>query len=131
MAIRQRPLSPHLQVYRWQIQVAASILHRVTGVVLSLGALVIAAGLLMLALGSEHWSMFRRVAGSWPGLCLLFFWSWAFAFHLCNGVRLMIQDMGYGFSLPVLLRSSWLSVIGGLALTVAIWAFVLATEGTS
>ena len=67
MATRQRPLSPHLQVYRWQIQMATSILHRATGVFLSVGALIIAAGLLALMMGPDSWNCFTGHAGAWYG----------------------------------------------------------------
>ncbi|MCD7097263.1 succinate dehydrogenase, cytochrome b556 subunit [Stenotrophomonas sp. MMGLT7] len=129
MATRERPLSPHLQVYRWQIQMATSILHRGTGIVLSLGALVIAAGLLALMLGPDHWNCFAALAGAWYGQVFLFGWSWCFAYHLCNGIRHIVQDFGHGFSIPAFVRSGWLSVIGSLAITAAIWIYVLAGGG--
>ncbi|MFC6841561.1 succinate dehydrogenase, cytochrome b556 subunit [Xanthomonas theicola] len=125
MATRERPLSPHLQVYRWQIQMAASILHRATGIVLSVGALVIAAALLVLMLGPASWNCFRDMAGAWYGQLFLFAWSWAFAYHLCNGLRHIVQDFGHGFSIPAFVRSSWLSVIGSLVIVALIWAYVL------
>lgn len=125
MATRERPLSPHLQVYRWQIQMATSILHRATGIVLSVGALVIAAALLVLMLGPASWNCFRGMAGAWYGQVFLFAWSWAFAYHLCNGLRHIVQDFGHGFSIPAFVRSSWMSVIGSLVIVALIWAYVL------
>ena len=129
MATQERPLSPHLQVYRWQIQMATSILHRATGIVLSLGALIIATGLLVLMLGPEHWSCFTQLAGAWYGRLFLFLWSWAFAYHLCNGIRHIVQDFAHGFSIPAFKRSSWLSVIGSLVITALIWGYVLIGAG--
>jgi succinate dehydrogenase / fumarate reductase cytochrome b subunit len=131
MATPERPLSPHLQVYRWQIQMATSILHRATGIVLSFGALIIAAGLLALMLGAEHWSCFTGIVGAWYGKLFMFAWTWCFAYHLCNGVRHVVQDFGYGFSIPAFKRSSWLSVIGSLVITALIWAYVLGTGGAA
>ncbi|KLD77546.1 succinate dehydrogenase, cytochrome b556 subunit [Xanthomonas hyacinthi] len=125
MATRERPLSPHLQVYRWQIQMATSILHRATGIILSVGALIIAAALLVLMLGPASWNCFRGMAGAWYGQLFLFAWSWAFAYHLCNGLRHIVQDFGRGFSIPAFVRSSWLSAIGSLVLVALIWAYVL------
>lgn len=125
MATRERPLSPHLQVYRWQIQMATSILHRATGIVLSVGALIIAAALLVLMLGPASWNCFRGMAGAWYGQVFLFAWSWAFAYHLCNGLRHIVQDFGHGFSIPAFVRSSWMSVIGSLVIVALIWAYVL------
>ncbi len=104
---------------------ATSILHRATGILLSVGALVIAAGLLVLMLGPESWNCFGRHAGAWYGQLFLFAWSWAFAYHLCNGIRHIVQDFGHGFSIPAFVRSSWMSVIASLVITAAIWAYVL------
>lgn len=125
MAIRERPTSPHLQVYRWQIQMATSILHRATGVILSGGALVIAVSLLLLMLGEDNWNCLTQQLGAWYGQLFLFAWSWAFTYHLANGIRHIVQDFGHGFSIPAFIRSSWTSVIASLVLTAAIWAYVL------
>jgi len=129
MATKQRPLSPHLQVYRWQIQMASSILHRATGIILSVGALLIAFALLAMATGPEAWEQVRNLAGSWFGRLILFGWTWAFAYHLLNGIRHLVQDAGYGFSIPAFVRSGWLSVAGSLVLTAAIWLLVAARGG--
>ena len=128
MATRQRPLSPHLQVYRWQIQMATSIVHRTTGIILAIGALLIAAALLALASGPEAWDCVRKAAGSWFGLAVLFGWTWAFAYHLLNGIRHLVQDAGFGFSIPAFIRNGWLSVVGSLLLTGAVWG-VIAVRG--
>jgi len=125
MATRQRPLSPHLQVYRWQIQMATSILHRATGVFLSVGALIIAGGLLALMMGPESWDCFTGRAGAWYGRVLLSAWTWSFAYHLCNGIRHIVQDFAIGFRIATFIRSSWMSVIGSLLITLAVWAYVL------
>ncbi|WAC63694.1 succinate dehydrogenase, cytochrome b556 subunit [Pseudoxanthomonas sp. SL93] len=129
MATPQRPLSPHLQVYRWQIQMVTSILHRATGIFLAVGSLIIAAGLLSLANGPEAWNCFSSHAGAWYGRVFLLGWTWAFAYHLLNGIRHMVQDAGYGFSIPAFVRSSWASVIGSLLLTVLVWAVVYSRGG--
>ncbi|HEY0861078.1 MAG TPA: succinate dehydrogenase, cytochrome b556 subunit [Pseudoxanthomonas sp.] len=125
MATHQRPLSPHLQVYRWQIQMATSILHRGTGIFLALGALVIAAGLMALMLGPESWNCFTDIAAAWYGKAFLFVWTWAFAYHLCNGIRHVVQDFAIGFSIPAFIRSSWLSVFGSLLITALVWVCAL------
>lgn len=129
MASQERPLSPHLQVYRWQIQMLTSILHRATGVVLSLGALIIAVALVILMLGPEHWQCFTALTAAWYGQLFLFFWSWAFAYHLCNGIRHIAQDFAHGYSKPVFVRNSWLAVIGSLLISAAIWVYVLLGAG--
>lgn len=126
MAARERPLSPHLQVYRWQIQMATSILHRATGIFLSVGALIIAGGLLALMMGPESWNCFTGHAGSWYGKLFLFAWTWAFAYHLCNGIRHIVQDFAIGFSIPAFVRSSWISVFASLVITALVWAYLFA-----
>jgi len=122
MASRPRPLSPHLQVYRWQIQMATSILHRATGIVLAAGALIIASGLLALMLGPETWASFGKHAHAWYGKLIAFGWVWCFAYHLCNGIRHIVQDFAIGYSKAAFIRSSWLSVIGSLVVTGVILA---------
>ena len=122
---RPRPLSPHLQVYRWQVQMVSSILHRATGIVLAAGALLIAAGLLSLALGPQAWACFSDHASAWYGKVFLFGWSWCFAYHLCNGIRHIVQDFAIGYSIPAFVRSSWLSLVGSLVVTALIWVCAL------
>jgi succinate dehydrogenase / fumarate reductase cytochrome b subunit len=129
MATRPRPLSPHLQVYRWQIQMMTSIIHRATGIILTVGALLIAAALLAMATSPQAWDCVHDLASSWFGRVVLFGWSWAFAYHLLNGIRHLVQDAGFGFSIPVFIRNGWLSVIGSLLLTGAIWGAIAAKGG--
>ncbi|MBN6148896.1 succinate dehydrogenase, cytochrome b556 subunit [Xanthomonas sp. AmX2] len=129
MAIRERPLSPHLQVYRWQIQMVTSILNRVTGIVLAIGALVIAAALLTLMLGPASWNCFRDLAGAWYGQVFLFGWTWCFAFHLFGGLRHILQDFGQGYAVRSFVTIGWLSVILSFVLTAAVWAYVLLGAG--
>lgn len=123
MASRQRPLSPHLQVYRWQVQMVTSILHRATGVLLSVGALLIAAAVLALLAGPEAWEWTRNVAASIPGLVFLFVWVWAFAFHLLNGIRHLVEDFGLACEIPAFVMTSWIAVIGSVVLTLLIFGF--------
>lgn len=129
MATHERPLSPHMQVYRWQIQMATSILHRATGIFLTLGALIITTGLVALMAGPESWNCFTGMVRTWYGQVFLFAWTWSFAFHLCNGIRHVVQDFAIGFSIPVFLRSSWLSVLGSLIITALVWGYVLMGGG--
>lgn len=129
MANRERPLSPHLQVYRWQVQMVTSILHRATGVVLSLGNLLIVCGLLSLAAGPESWAHFTAFTRSVLGFLIMFGWSWAMAFHLINGIRHLVQDAGLGYRIESFIRSSWISVIGSLVLTALIWMAAMTQGG--
>jgi len=121
MATRERPLSPHLQVYRWQIQMVTSILHRATGVALAVGILAVAAGLIALAAGPQAWQAFTGHAAAWYGQVLWFGWTWSLAYHLLNGIRHLAQDAGYGYSIPAFVRNGWLSVLGSLVLTALVW----------
>ena len=77
MADTKRPLSPHLQVYKWQVQMMSSIIHRATGIALAVGSLLVVAGLLHLAAGEDSFNHFKGVIGSPIGMVLLFGWSWS------------------------------------------------------
>jgi len=129
MATRERPLSPHLQVFRKQVQMMTSITHRITGVALAVGALGLVWGLLALAAGPQRWAGFTACAGSPLGLLVLFGFSWALAYHFLNGIRHLVQDAGNGFSIPDFIRSSWISIGGSIVLVVLAWAFVLMRWG--
>ena len=116
-----RPLSPHLSIYRWQIQMVTSIVHRATGIALSVGLLVVTWALLALARGESAWHAFTACAGSVIGIILLVGWSWSLFYHLCNGIRHLLQDAGLGFrnksrklsqNQGTYVRSSWLAVVG-------------------
>lgn len=131
MANRERPLSPHLSVYRWQVQMVTSILHRATGVVLTLGALLLAWGLLALASGPQAWADFIGFARSPLGFLVLFGWTWAFAYHLLNGIRHLLQDMGKAVRVEQFVTSSWVAIIGSLVLTALMWAAVIAERGNA
>ena len=127
--VRQRPLSPHLQVYKWQVQMVTSILHRATGVVLVVGLLAMVWGLMALAGGPDRWEAFAACVGSPLGQLVLFAFSWALAYHLLNGIRHLVQDAGHGYAIPDFVRSSWISIIGSVVLVVVVWGIVLARWG--
>ncbi len=129
MATRERPLSPHLQVYRWQVQMATSILHRATGVALAAGSLGLVCGLMALAAGPQRWDAFVACAGSPFGLLIMFGFSWALCYHLLNGIRHLVQDGGLGFAIPDFVRSSLISIIGSVLLTALMWGIVLMRWG--
>ena len=127
--VRTRPLSPHLDVYKWQVQMVTSILHRATGIALAVGLLGMVWGLLALAGGQDAWAAFAACAGSWFGRLVLFGFSWALAYHLLNGIRHLAQDAGHGFAVPDFVRSSWISIIGSAVLVVVVWGIVLMRWG--
>lgn len=118
---RERPLSPHLQIYRWSVTMFSSIFHRLTGIALGLGALVIAWWLIAAAVGPDAYADFAAVAGHWFGRLVLFGFTVALVFHSLNGVRHLVWDSGYGFEKPNARASGWAVVVLTGVLTVAIW----------
>ncbi len=117
----RRPLSPHLQVYRPQITSVLSIMHRFTGIALSVGMLLLVAWLVAAAKSPAAYDAVAGFIGSWIGLVLLFGWTAALWFHLLNGIRHLAWDAGYGYDLPEAHRSGWAVVIGTAVLTVLVW----------
>ncbi len=126
-----RPLSPHLDIYRWQIQMTTSILHRVTGVALAVGSILLVILLLALAAGPYPYEAVRGFCASWLGLILLFGWTWALCFHLLNGIRHLVHDTGHAYAVRQFVRAGWFVLIGSFVLTALIWACVLAQGGLS
>lgn len=119
-----RPLSPHLQIYRWQVSNTLSILHRLTGVALSFGALALAGWLLALASGPTAYLQVTEVFRSWPGQLLLLAWTFCFFYHLCNGLRHLAWDAGHGFDRHTARKSGLLVVAAAVIFTGAFWAAV-------
>src|SRR5947208_15474731 len=116
-----RPLSPHLQVYRWQLTSVLSILHRAAGVALSVGAVLLVWWLVAAAAGPGPYASFANFIGSWFGLLLLFGWSAALFYHLCNGIRHLVWDTGHGLDLKSTYLGGWLVLGGTAALTLIAW----------
>ncbi len=121
MAQDDRPLSPHLQVYRPQFTSVLSILHRLTGVALGLGALLLVYWLAAAAAGPAWFEGARAVAGSWFGWLVLLGFTWALFYHLCNGIRHLFWDIGMGFELATARLTGWCVVLASFALTGAAW----------
>ncbi len=116
-----RPLSPHIQIYRWQWTMALSILHRATGIALAIGTLLLVWWLTAAAYGEPAFASAQNFLGSILGRLLLFGWSFAFFFHLCNGLRHLVWDAGHGFELKTAHRSALLVLAAALVLTLATW----------
>src|SRR5579872_2497478 len=95
-----RPLSPHLQIYRWPITMASSITHRATGIALAAGMVLLAWWLIAAATGPDTYSVFADAAGNILGEIVLFGFLWSLCYHLLNGIRHLAWDIGYGFQLP-------------------------------
>jgi succinate dehydrogenase / fumarate reductase cytochrome b subunit len=121
MAQDERPLSPHLQIYRPQLTSVLSISHRLTGVVLSVGSPLLVCWLIAAAAGPPAYATLHGFLGSWLGLTLLFCWTYAFFFHLCNGIRHLFWDAGYGFELSTIYASGWTVAGASTMLTLAAW----------
>jgi len=121
MSNRDRPLSPHLSIYRWQITMTTSILHRVTGVALSVGLLILTAWLFDAAAGAEAYGTFVSYMDTMVGKILLIGWSFAFFFHLSNGIRHLVWDTGRGFEIATANASAWFVLILAVTLTTLFW----------
>lgn len=121
MISSNRPLSPHLQVYRPQITSTLSILHRITGVALAVGTLLLTWWLVAAASGPEAFATAQGFIGSIIGRLLLFGWSFALFYHLCNGIRHLFWDAGFGFEIETAQRSGIAVVIAAAALTLVCW----------
>ena len=104
--IHQRPLSPHIQIYRWTLTMFLSILHRATGAVLYAGTLLLVWWLMAAATGPEAFALFQGVAGSWIGRLVLFGYTWALFHHMFGGIKHFIWDTGAGFELSAV---EWIS----------------------
>jgi succinate dehydrogenase / fumarate reductase cytochrome b subunit len=116
-----RPLSPNLQIYRPQLTSVLSITHRFTGVLLSAGAVLLVVWLLAAAAGPQPYAALDKLLGSWLGLALLFVWTFSLFVHLCNGVRHLLWDAGYGFELRTIYASGWAVLAVSALLTLAAW----------
>ena len=117
------PLSPHLQIYRWQITSVLSILHRVSGVVTSIGSVVLVTWLLSIGIGEEAFNFINLIFFSFFGRAVLIGITLAVCFNALNDIRHLFWDYGYGFSLNIVKITGWLIVIMSVTFTVLIWLF--------
>jgi succinate dehydrogenase / fumarate reductase cytochrome b subunit len=129
MPARARPTSPHLQIYRWQIGNSLSILHRLTGVALALGLPALCYWLVSIAGGAQSYAAAAKVFASPVGLLGLGCWTFAFFYHLLNGVRHLFWDMGYGFERTPRQASAWFALLGSIAATLCVWGLIWAGRG--
>ncbi|MEL6373592.1 MAG: succinate dehydrogenase, cytochrome b556 subunit [Pseudomonadota bacterium] len=126
-----RPLSPHLQVYKFMINTVMSIFHRMTGMALYFGTLLLAWWLIAAAYGPEHFAVANWFFGSIFGQIILFGYTWALLHHLLGGVRHFIWDTGAGFDLATIDRLGWATIIGSVSLTLLVWIVALTLGGAS
>ena len=129
MAQAERPLSPHLQVYKPQLTSVLSIIHRLTGVGLAVGTLFLTWWLIAAAMGPEAFAFTQWFYGSWLGYLVLLGFSVSLFYHLCNGIRHLFWDAGYGFEIETLYRSGWTVLAATVALTASAWIVGLKVAG--
>jgi succinate dehydrogenase / fumarate reductase cytochrome b subunit len=125
MAQADRPLSPHLQIYRWYLTMALSIGHRASGVALAFGLVLLAWWLLALASGPEAYATLSWAKDSWLGSLVLFGYTFVLFYHLANGIRHLVWDAGYGFDITVAYRSGLAVLIASGTLTLLTWLVLL------
>ena len=117
----QRPISPHLQIYNPQITSVLSILHRILGVALSFGAVLLVYWLVAAAFGSGTYLQAQAFFASWFGQLILLGMSFSLFYHFANGIRHLIWDAGIGFDMPILRATGILVIISSFVLTVITW----------
>ncbi len=121
MASVRGPLSPHLTVYKWQITMVLSILHRATGIFLSIGLLLLSYWLLSVASGSESFDTISNHLNTWYGKVVLIAFTFSIYLHLCNGIRHLFWDVGLGFEIKTSNVTGYITAITSILLTVLSW----------
>lgn len=121
---RQRPLSPHLQVYRLPLPAIMSISHRMTGIILSSGTLMLTLYLVALANGPESFALAQKVIAHPIGMLVLFGYSVALFYHGCNGVRHLFWDAVIGLNIPAIYKSGQAVLVLAIMLTAGLWGLI-------
>jgi succinate dehydrogenase / fumarate reductase cytochrome b subunit len=129
-ARRERPQSPHITIYRWPVTMATSITHRVTGMGLAAGTLLIAWWLVALQFGPEVYVPFVTFVSSILGQVILFGFVWALAYHFCNGIRHLAWDLGYGFNIQTAHWTGILVYALSILIAVGVFAMLYLQRGT-
>jgi len=125
MAARQRPLSPHLDIYKKQITSVLSIFHRATGVVLAIGALFVAAWLVCVASDAECFAWCQQLLASWFGQLAMFVFSASMIYHLLNGIRHLLWDIGWGMEIQTVVKTGYVVIGLSVILTALLWFVAL------
>ena len=120
---KERPISPHLQVYKPQITSVLSIFHRITGVALTFGLILLVAWIFTLSLGEEYFEYFSLFIKSWFGLLILFGFTFALNYHFCNGIRHLTWDLGYGFEIKNVYITGYITIFCALLINILLWIF--------
>lgn len=124
-----RPLSPHLQIYSPLINMMMSILHRITGAALYFGTIIMVAWLLAAATGRGNYELLTGLIASPIGLVVMAGYTWALVHHALGGIRHLIWDTGRAFDIGTVNVMSWLTIVGSLAITGGIWAYICKLRG--
>jgi succinate dehydrogenase / fumarate reductase cytochrome b subunit len=124
-----RPLSPHLQIFRPWITMVTSIVHRITGCGLYFGMALFSWWLIAIAAGEDAFACAQWFFGSWIGLLVMFGFTWALIYHLLSGIRHLIWDTGRGFKIASANSMAWASAIGSVVITVLLWIIAFAVRG--
>ena len=125
MAASQRPLSPHLEIYKKQITSVLSIIHRMTGVVLAIGALFVTLWLVFAASDADCYAWYEQILASWFGKLALFAFSASLIYHLLNGVRHLLWDIGWGMEIQTVEKTGYIVVALSIGLTALLWFVAL------
>ena len=121
---RLRPLSPHLQVYKPQLTSILSILHRGTGIVLSIGSIFLVSWILVLTLGESAYKIYSQLVNNWFGKLVIFGFTFGLFYHLSNGIRHLFWDAGYGYDLKDAYISGFAVIFSSLSLTLITWLII-------
>jgi succinate dehydrogenase / fumarate reductase cytochrome b subunit len=120
-AVKNRPLSPHLQIYRPIPTMMSSIIHRITGMALYFGTILVAWWLIAAASGPEYFATANWVFGSWIGRLVLFGFTWALVQHMLGGLRHFVWDLGYGFDKHLTTRVAKITFVAAPVITILLW----------
>ena len=121
MSDSKNPLSPHLQIYRWQISSLLSITHRISGIINLLALILIFFWLIFLSLGESNYELFLLANNSFFGKFILIGFTWSMCFHILSGIRHLAWDLGYGFEIKTANISGIIVIIFSLFLTIIFW----------
>jgi succinate dehydrogenase / fumarate reductase, cytochrome b subunit len=125
----QRPLSPHLQIYRPTLTMVMSIAHRLTGMALYFGSVLFVWWLTAASMGADYFGWVTNLFGSWLGRLVLIGFTWALLHHFLGGIRHLIWDTGRGLDLPTAERLAQLTLAGSIVLTIGLWVVVYLAKG--
>ena len=117
----KNPLSPHLQIYRWQVSSLVSIIHRITGILNLLGLIFICAWISSVGMGENLFGYFSVFLKSFIGKFILIGFTWSMSYHLLSGIRHFVWDLGHGYEIKTANLSGIIVIIGSLFLTIILW----------